>query len=154
DQQSLPVGLAARGIASLLEDESEGRRALQYGTTIGDVGLRERLLALLERDERVPSGTFHALLPRTVVTTGSQQLLYLVAEALLDPGDIVLVESPTYFVFLGVLETRGARAVGVEIDEGGLRLDALESTFASLEARGLLERVKLVYTISEHANPT
>lgn len=154
DQQSLPVDAAARGIAALLADEGEGRRALQYGTTIGDAGLRGRLLALLERDERVSTGTFQSLLPRTVVTTGSQQLLYLIAEALLDPGDIVLVESPTYFVFLGVLETRGARAVGVEIDEGGMKLDALEATFEALEARGLLDRVKLVYSISEHANPT
>ena len=40
-----------------------------------------------------------------MVTTGSQQLLFLLCEALVDPGDIVLVESPTYFVFLGVLET-------------------------------------------------
>lgn len=154
DQQTLPVEAAARGIAALLADEFEGRRALQYGTTAGDVGLRERLLALLERDERVSTGAFQSLLPRTVVTTGSQQLLYLIAEALLDPGDIVLVESPTYFVFLGVLETRDARPIGVEIDDGGLRLDALEATFESLEAQGLLERVKLVYTISEHANPT
>ena len=45
------------------------------------------------------------------MTTGSQQLLYLIAEALLDPGDIVLVEAPTYFVFLGLLESRGAIAL-------------------------------------------
>ena len=94
------------------------------------------------------------MLPRTVVTTGSQQLLYLVAEALLDPGDIVLVESPTYFVFLGVLETRGAHVIGIETDGDGLRLDVLEHTLVDLEARGLLDRVKLIYTVTEHANPT
>ena len=76
------------------------------------------------------------------------------AEALLDPGDIVLVESPTYFVFLGLLETRGARAIGVATDEGGLRLDALDHDARGLEARGELDRVKLIYTISEHSNPT
>jgi 2-aminoadipate transaminase len=57
-------------------------------------------------------------------------------------------------VFLGVLETRGARAIGVETDEGGLRLDALEATLQDLKTRGLLSRVKLLYTITEHANPT
>ena len=51
------------------------------------------------------------------MTTGSAQLIYLVCEALLDPGDIVLVESPTYFVFLGPVETRGARAIRIPIDE-------------------------------------
>ena len=88
------------------------------------------------------------------MTTGSAQLIYLVCEALLDPGDIVLVESPTYFVFLGPVETRGARAIRVPIDEDGLRLDALEATLARLEAEGQLDRVKLIYTIPEHANPT
>ncbi len=54
-----------------------------------------------------------------MVTTGSAQLIYLICEALLDPGDIVLVESPTYFVFLGPVETRSARAIRVPIDEKG-----------------------------------
>ena len=45
-----------------------------------------------------------------VVTNGSQQLLYLVSEALCDPGDIVLVEDPTYFVYLGIVEALGIRA--------------------------------------------
>jgi 2-aminoadipate transaminase len=89
-----------------------------------------------------------------VVTTGSAQLIYLVCEALLDPGDIVLVESPTYFVFLGPIETFGARAIRIPIDDGGLCLDRLESTLASLERLGELQRVKMIYTIPEHANPT
>src|SRR5436305_374368 len=147
DQQSLPHEATARVASEILGDPVEGRRALQYGTTIGDVELRRQLVELLERNERVPVGSFEAILPRLVVTNGSAQLLYLVAEALLDPGDIVLVEAPTYFVFLGVLQTRGARAIGVEIDEGGMKLDALEGTLEALEARGELDRVKLIYTV-------
>jgi len=154
DQCSLPVGPTAYEVAGLSADAVESRRALQYGTTAGDPALRARLIGLLEEDEGEAPGGYGHLVPRTVVTTGSQQLLYLVAEALLDPGDIVLVESPTYFVFLGVLETRGARVIGVETDEGGLRLDALEETFARLDAEGSLERVKLIYTVSEHSNPS
>ncbi len=53
-----------------------------------------------------------------------------------------------------MLETRGARAIGIEIDEGGMKLDALEATLAGLEARGELDRVKLIYTVSEHSNPS
>jgi 2-aminoadipate transaminase len=154
DQQSLPYEATAQVASEILGDPFEGRRALQYGTTIGDVGLRRELVTLLEKNERVAPGSFASLMPRVVVTTGSAQLLYLVAEALLDPGDIVLVEAPTYFVFLGVIETRGARAIGIEIDEGGMKLDALEATLAGLEARGELERVKLIYTVSEHSNPS
>jgi 2-aminoadipate transaminase len=154
DQDSLPNEATAQAVAEILADPVEGHRALQYGTTIGDSGFRAGLLRLLERGEGVEPGSFERLLPRVVVTQGSQQLLYLVAEVLLDPGDIVLVESPTYFVFLGVVETRGARAIGVPVDEGGLRLDALEATLEEIEARGELDRVKLIYTVSEHSNPT
>jgi 2-aminoadipate transaminase len=154
DQQSLPVEIAAGAVSELVGDPIAGRRALQYGTTIGDQGLRARLVAELEREAGCPEGSYKEVIPRTVVTTGSAQLIYLICEALLDPGDIVLVESPTYFVFLGPLETRGARAIRIPIDEDGLRLDELEATLRRLEAEGQLERVKLIYTIPEHANPT
>jgi 2-aminoadipate transaminase len=154
DQQSLPVEVAARSVSAILGDAEEGRRSLQYGTTIGHPGLRARLIERLERTEGVPKGTYQEAIARTVVTTGSAQLIYLICEALLDPGDIVLVESPTYFVFLGPVETRGARAVRVPIDDQGLRIDALERTLARIHAEGRLDRVKLIYTIPEHANPT
>lgn len=154
DHASLPVAAAGRAIADILADPVEGLRALQYGTTIGDASFRERLVRLVERSEGVSEGTYGSILDRLVVTTGSQQLLYLVAEALLDPGDIVLVESPTYFVFMGVLQARGATIIGVPTDGGGLRIDALEATLADLEAKGQLDCVKLIYTISMHSNPT
>jgi 2-aminoadipate transaminase len=154
DQRSLPVEIASQAISEMLGDPIAGRRSLQYGTTIGDQGLRARLVAELEREEGRPEGSFRDAIPRTVVTTGSAQLIYLLCEALLDPGDIVLVESPTYFVFLGPVDTRGARAIRIPIDEEGLRLDELEATLERLEAEGQLERVKLIYTIPEHANPT
>ncbi|WP_337175913.1 PLP-dependent aminotransferase family protein [Paludisphaera sp.] len=154
DQGSLPVEATADAAARILGDESAGRVALQYGTTAGDEALRAILIERLEAQHGVPPGTYREAVGRTVLTNGSAQLIYLVGEALLDPGDIVIVESPTYFVFLGPLETRGARAIRVPIDEGGLRLDALERTFEAIRDRGELGRVKLLYTIPEHANPT
>ncbi len=154
DHATLPVEATARAAADVLGDEVDGHRALQYGTTRGDRGLRARLVERMAQSGEIPAGREDDVRDRLVVTSGSQQLLYLIAEALLDPGDIVLVESPTYFVFMGVLQSRGARVVGISTDEGGLRLDALEATLADLEARGELERVKLLYTITEHSNPT
>jgi 2-aminoadipate transaminase len=154
DQQSLPVEMVSRAASDLLADPMAGRPALQYGTTIGDLRLRSRLLELIEKCDGHPVGSFKEAVARTVVTTGSAQLIYLVCEALLDPGDIVLVESPTYFVFLGPLATRGARAIGIPIDEHGLQLDRLDATLAALEKSGELDRVKMIYTIPEHANPT
>jgi 2-aminoadipate transaminase len=154
DQQSLPVEITARAASELLAKGEVGRRALQYGTTIGDRGLRARLIEGLERSDGVERDSYKDAIRRTIVTTGSAQLIYLVCEALLDPGDIVLVEWPTYFVFLGPVETLGARAIGIPIDDGGMKLDVLEATLARLEEIGELDRVKLIYTIPEHANPT
>jgi 2-aminoadipate transaminase len=154
DQRTLPVEVSRHAVSSLFADQDEGRRSLQYGTTIGHPRLRQILIDRLERSEKVPSGAYQEAISRTVVTTGSAQLIYLVCEALLDPGDIVLVESPTYFVFLGPVETRGARAVRVPIDDQGLRVDALDRTLDRIQADGQLDRVKFVYTIPEHANPT
>lgn len=154
DQNTLPAAIVQGAASTMLADPIEGTRSLQYGTTRGDTGLRRHLTTLLEHEEGVPAGTYADRLDRVVISTGSQQLLYLVGEALLDPGDIVLVEAPTYFVYLGLLETRGVRAIGVATDEGGLCLESLERTLAEIEARGELERVKLIYTVSEHSNPT
>ncbi len=154
DQASLPVGAVLQAASAMFGDPVEGRRSLQYGTTRGDFLLRRRVVSLLEQEEVAQPGSFQDIVPRTIITTGSQQFLYLISEVLLDPGDIVLVEAPTYFVFLGILESRGARAIGVETDEGGLRLDALERTLEEIDARGELHRVKFLYTIPEHSNPT
>jgi 2-aminoadipate transaminase len=154
DHGTLPFAATAEAVGALLSDPLEGRRALQYGTTRGDFHLRQRLLRLIEAQDGVAEGAYAHALERLIVTSGSQQLLYLLAEVLLDPGDIVLVESPTYFVFLGVLRARGARVVGVEVDEGGMRIDSLEERLAEIESRGELDRVKMIYTVSEHSNPT
>jgi 2-aminoadipate transaminase len=154
DHATLPVEATAAAAAALLRDEVEGRRALQYGTTQGDRGLRRILVDRLIQAEELAAARQRGLFERLILTCGSQQLLYLVAEALLDPGDIVLVESPTYFVFMGVLQSCGARVIGVETDSGGMCMAGLEATLAGLEAQGELGRVKLIYTVSEHSNPT
>lgn len=154
DHATLPVEPVKHALGGMLGDELAARRGLQYGTTRGDGKLRHRLAGLLAEEAGRPAAEVDTIHHRLVVTSGSQQLLYLLCEALVDPGDIVLVESPTYFVFLGVLRRFGARVIGVPIDAGGLRTDALESTLADLEAGGQLDRVKLIYTISEHSNPT
>jgi 2-aminoadipate transaminase len=93
-------------------------------------------------------------LERLLITSGSQQLLYMTTEALCDEGDIVLVEDPTYFVYLGILRSRGLRARGVRLERNGLDLPHLESILQSLKRRGHLRRVKLLYLVSYFQNPT
>ena len=88
-----------------------------------------------------------------VVTAGSNQLLHLVSESLLDPGDIVLCAAPTYLVFLGTLSNVGARSVGVAIDQFGMIPEALERSLKWLHGRGELKRVKAIYLVPYFDNP-
>ncbi|MBI1323272.1 aminotransferase class I/II-fold pyridoxal phosphate-dependent enzyme [bacterium] len=155
DQYSLPVHGADEAWRDIMDDAASARSALQYGTTQGDPVLRyalaQRLLAELPETAAIDPAT---IAERIIVTTGSQQLLYLLAEALVDPGDIVIAEAPTYFVFLDLLAARGARVIGVPIDEGGMCLAHLEALLERLTAEGEIDRVKMIYSVSEHSNPS
>ncbi|WP_019075371.1 PLP-dependent aminotransferase family protein [Streptomyces hokutonensis] len=116
-------------------------RALQYATTEGEPVLRA---ALADRTSArgLPTGPDDLL-----VTTGSQQALSLLATALLEPGDVVLVESPCYLAALQVFAFAGARVVGVPSDSDGLDPEALDELVAR-------ERPKLLYTVPSFQNPT
>lgn len=121
--------------------EETPAQALQYATTEGEPELREALAA------RTSARGLATTADQLLVTTGSQQALSLLATALLDPGDTVLVESPCYLAALQVFTLAGARIVAVPGDEEGPDPEAL----AELVAR---ERPKLLYTVPTFQNPT
>ncbi len=148
DNDSLPVDITRRAMEHLLADPMSARAALQYGTTPGFPDLREYL-----RQQAAAEGAAVETADEVVVTAGSNQLLHLVAETLLDPGDIVLCAAPTYFVFLGTLANLGAEAIGVETDEHGILPDALEESWNRLVAEGRDHRVKAVYIVPYFDNP-
>lgn len=154
DPATLPARETLAAVQQLLDVERRGAEVLQYGTTPGAEPLRRSLMKHLARLEGCDVGDLRIDVDRLIVTTGSQQLLSLIGEVLLDPGDICLVAAPTYFVFLGLLAGLGARAVPVATDEDGLCPDALEAELARLEAAGELERVKLIYVVSYYENPS
>jgi len=153
DFATLPVNETIAGVADLMADADRARHALQYGTTPGADGVREIILRHFARQEGRAAGDLGIDLSQVVLTTGSQQLLSLVCEVLLDEGDICLVADPTYFVFIGNLNGVGAEAVGVAADDDGMRTDALEGALQRLEAEGRLDRVKLIYVVSYYDNP-
>ncbi len=156
DAASLPVAESIEAAREVLANEVRGQAALQYGTTQGDLRLRQQLADYQNRLEQTSSPAAHriATADEVVCTTGSQQLLALLVDALFDPGDICLVAAPTYFVFLGVLDGVGAHTIALPAEEHGLRMDALEAELQCLEASGELSRVKLIYVVSEFENPT
>jgi 2-aminoadipate transaminase len=120
---------------------ASARAKLQYSTTEGNPELRA-LIAEQYCERDVPTGP-----DDIVVTTGSQQGLSLLAMTLLDPGDVVLVESPSYLAALQGFSLVGARLVPVPSTDEGVELDAL----ADLAAE---HRPKAFYAVPTFHNPT
>ncbi|MEU2538154.1 PLP-dependent aminotransferase family protein [Streptomyces iakyrus] len=133
----------AKGIAAAYEAvlAEAPARALQYSTTEGEPALRDALAARTTA-RGLPTGPDDLL-----VTTGSQQALSLLATALVEPGDTVLVESPCYLAALQAFGFAGARVLAVPGDEHGVDPGALEELVVR-------ERPKLFYTVPTFQNPT
>ena len=135
-----PAEMVAQAFASALAPTVVAR-ALQYSSTPGDPGLR----ALLA--ERFAGRGLPAEAGEILVTTGSQQALGLISSVLLDPGDVVLVESPSYLAALQCFGFAGARLVAVPCDEQGLDPEALPALIAE-------HRPKFLYLVPTFQNPT
>lgn len=120
-----------------------GQEAMQYGAAKGVTALRKLIQKHVKDKEDVD-----AELENVLVTTGSEQVLDLVGKAFVDPGDTVLVEQPTYLCALDVFKTYGANFAGVEMDEQGMKMDALEEALKSHP------NTKLIYTVPNFQNPT
>jgi len=154
DEGTLPVAEVAAITRQIFADERHGQRALQYGTAIGLRPLREALLAHLERLDGKHVGDLGLSADDILVSTGSQQSLYIIGDVLLDPGDIVITANPSYFVFTGALQSMGAEVLAVPMDDEGMDVEAVERLLVDLESRGDLARVKFIYCTSFFDNPT
>lgn len=129
------------GLCDAFAAVTRERAVFQYGETEGVRELRDRLAARLTERGVAAQGD------DVLVTAGSQQALTLVAAALLDPGDVVLVEQPTYLAALQVFQLAGARLVAVPGDEDGPDPEAVE--------RAALEHgAKVLHVIPTFQNPT
>lgn len=126
--------------------DREGPEALTYGALPGYQGLKELIcwkLRHFEQAEVTPDEIF--------VTNGSSQAFGIIVDALIDPGDDVIVEAPSFSGSLAILRKHGAILHGVPIDRDGLRTDLLADTLHSLAVNG--RRAKLIYTIDTFQNP-
>jgi 2-aminoadipate transaminase len=116
-------------------------RALQYSSTEGDPSLRAHLAAFMST-RGLPVGADDLL-----ITTGSQQALGLIAMTLLNPGDVILVEDPTYLAALQAFQLADLRPVAIPCDEDGPIPEALIETASQHGA-------KVAYLIPTFQNPT
>ena len=158
DNPSLPVRETRRLAEAILSKASTGRAALQYGSTAGDPTLRELTSSHLMAEDSAalgkPAKRGAYSTGRMLITHGSQQLLYITTESLCDEGDIVLVEDPTYFVFLSILQSRGVRTRGIRLEKDGIDLSHLEEVLESLRESGEIRRLKMLYLVTYFQNPS
>ena len=141
--QALPSEMLTSTVTRLLNER--GHVALQYGSGQGDVTLREQILQVIAEVGVV------AHPDDIVVTTGSQMALDLVTRVFCDPGDVVLVESPSYVGALGVFRAYECDVVHVAMDDEGLVPSALDEAIRQVRASG--RTIKLIYTIPSFHNP-
>ncbi|HSZ39308.1 MAG TPA: PLP-dependent aminotransferase family protein [Trebonia sp.] len=133
---------ALADIAARLIAEDAGV-ALQYAATEGLAGVREYVSGRLAVQEGQAPGAGELM-----ITSGGIDCMELLAKSYIDPGDVVVVEEPTYLGALMAFRGYEADVRGVPLDDAGMRVDVL----ADLLADGL--RPKIVYTIPDYQNPT
>lgn len=119
-----------------------GRVALQYGPTEGYVPLREKIVGLMAKQQ------ISATPQDVVVTSGSQQGLDFVARIFINPGDVIITESPSYLGAISAFKAYEPRFVEVAMDEDGMLMEQLE------DALKLNPNTKFIYTIPDFQNPT
>jgi GntR family transcriptional regulator / MocR family aminotransferase len=119
----------------------DGIAALDYGEPNGHGPLRETITHILA------SQGLQTRSENILITAGSQQALSLVSQLLLKPGDVIMVESPTYSGALELFRALGYKIVGVPVDRYGMQVEALEKLLQQ-------HHPKLIYTIPTFHNPT
>lgn len=132
---------AVRSISDQLLRE-KGLIMLEYGLTTGYLPLREAYLEILVKGKGVKAG-----LENTICFTGSGQGIFIILDVFIDPGDVVLVENPTFLATLNLLRKMNAKIVGVDMDENGIIIEDLKKKIRQYKP-------KLLYTIPTFQNPS
>ena len=141
---ALPMEMMAGVVNELIL--TNGAEALQYGSGQGHPKLREQICDVMALEG------IRANPDDVVITTGSQQALDLISRIFIDPGDVVLVEAPSYVGALGTFRQYEASVVHVEMDSDGLIPESLRAAIKSVRAAG--RKIKFLYLIPNYQNPT
>ncbi len=120
-------------------------RALQYAPTEGLLAIRRCVVEVMAAEGMDVDGD------DVLITTGGQQVIDLVCKTLVDPGDVVIAEGPTYPGAVPTFGAYEAEVMQVGMDADGMRIDELESVLSRLDAQG--RRPKFVYTVPTFQNP-
>jgi 2-aminoadipate transaminase len=143
DTSTFPPETFAALMGQIAHDSCAG--ALQYGPTEGFEETKQRIISVMAEEG------MRADPDEMVVTTGGQQVIDLVAKTLIDPGDVVICEAPTYPGAVPVFSSYEADVVQIEMDSDGMRIDLLEEALERLEQQK--RRPKFIYTVPTFQNP-
>lgn len=143
--QSLPLDRLAEAAATIIAEQ--GMTALQYGSGQGTLELRTQICEVMAEE-----GILDALPENVVVTAGSQSAQDIAAKVFCNPGDVVLVENPTYVGALNAFEAYQVQVETVPMDEDGLVPELLQAKIAALQGAG--KKIKFLYTIPSFNNPS
>ena len=143
DEKYFPMKELEEAAKKVFADEALFGEALQYGLTKGDTELIELILERLNRNEKM-GVTFDNI----IICTGCQQGISMTCTALLNDGQTILIEKPSYLDGLNAALPYNPNIVGVETDEHGIRIDKLE------EALNEHPDTRLIYVIPNFQNPT
>jgi 2-aminoadipate transaminase len=143
DTSTFPAGTFAAQMTKIAQESAAA--ALQYGPTEGFAETVDCIVEVMGAEGMLPDPE------DVIVTTGGQQAIDLICKTLLDPGDVVVCEAPTYPGAVPVFCSYQAETIQVECDEEGMRVDDLEEVLARLDREG--RRPKLVYSVPSFQNP-
>src|SRR2546421_73390 len=137
-----------KSYASIMERVAmeSSARALQYGPTEGLEVLKTCIVEVMAEE-----GIEGIDRDEVLVTTGGQQVIDLMCKTLIDPGDVIVAEAPTYPGAVPAFSAYEADVVQIEMDRDGMRTDVLEETLDQLERDG--RRPKFIYTVPTFQNP-
>ncbi|MFP3144575.1 MAG: PLP-dependent aminotransferase family protein, partial [Caldisphaera sp.] len=127
--------------------EDLGDSALQYSPTLGVTPFRNSVASFaLSKGIKVNEDD------RVAVTTGSQEAIYLIGLSLIDPGDNIIVEAPTYLAALNAFRFFGANFISIPLDEDGMKVEMIEKEIKKAKDSG--KKIKAIYTVATSHNPT
>jgi 2-aminoadipate transaminase len=143
DTSTFPAATFAAQMTRIAQESTA--EALQYGPTEGFAETVDCIVEVMGAEGMLPDPD------DVIVTTGGQQAIDLICKTLVDPGDVVVCEAPTYPGAVPVFCSYQAETIQIDCDEDGMRIEELEAVLARLDGEG--RRPKFVYSVPSFQNP-
>jgi 2-aminoadipate transaminase len=141
-KEALPIDILRQLTDEVILKDKRGVEALQYGPIGGIKDMKEIIV-----DELLAPKGLKCTVDNVMVVAGGLEGINLICQVYIDPGDVILVESPTFVHSVEIFDMFEAKCIGVDMDEDGLKMDDLELKIRKYHP-------KMIYTIPTFQNPS